>query len=214
MSDKTPDNYNMVLVKNPMNEDFIFGHDNKGKTLIGPDGKSQIPNPEYNEKGNYSIKAGETRPFPKFIAEGAIKTLVDEILMKKDPEGKLITNKGERDAITKVVFVSEEKYERPVVPTSQQIVDQMGSDLERAMQEKKNSTKTPTAKPEDDETFDGLEENKQLSREDMLAYAKGTLSIDLETVLKANGPNKGKTIGEVYESLTDEELRAELQMGE
>lgn len=135
MPDRNTDLYNMVTLRNPMDKDFLFGYDNKGKTIIGPDGKTQIPNPAYNKLGNYVIKTGETRNFPKFIARVGMKHLIDKILLDKDPEGKLMNIQEQRDSVAELVLVKEEKYDRPVVPTDTEIVDQMNvtTDMDRIL---------------------------------------------------------------------------------
>jgi len=250
--DPKTDLYNTVTMKNPLDEDFVFGYDNKGKTVVRvlADGtKERYPNPNYNKEGNYMIKAGETRNFPKFIARTGIKHLIDKILLKKDDSGKFVNNESERDMVAKLIFVKEEKFDRPVIPSDMQIVDQMNapsSDLDRVLDRNKESQKSiepdavvpapvePTA-----EKFDGLnesggtagtptlssvvstegtevvmEESKLPSREKMVEYAKTALKIDPGTVMGAKGPNKGKTIAQIWETMTDEELYTELQIGE
>ena len=239
------DLYNMVTIKNPLNEDFIFGYDNKGKVLVqvAPDGtKQRSPNPDYDERGNYMIKAGETRNFPKFIVITAMKHLIDKILLKKDDSGKYINNQSERDKVANLIFVKEEQFDRPLVPTDMQIVDQMNvasSDLERVLQKNTEGLKVVgpvEATPEVDNTeqFDGLKggtsgspaigtsettEGTETatglpSREKMVAYAKAKISIDPETIMKVKGPNEGKTIAKIWEAMTDQELYTELQIGE
>lgn len=234
ITDTKTDLYNMVTIRNPLNEDFIFGYDNKGKTIVLPD-KTRIANPDYDDRGNYVIKAGETRNFPKFIAQRGMKHLIDKILMMKDDSGRFVNIQTERDEIAKTIFIKEEKFDRPVLPADAQIVDQMnvGSDLDRVLQENKQRAKTEApieAVPEVDNTeqFDGLEPDVTPSpstvtkstkaklplREKMIEYAKSTLSIDPETVIKAKGANEGKTIAQIWDSMTDADLYAELQIEE
>lgn len=254
------DLYNVVTMKNPLNEDFIFGYDNKGKTIVTvlPDGtKERFPNPDYDERGNYLIKANETRNFPKFIARTGIKHLIDKILLKKDPEGKLVNIASERDKVARLIFVKEDKFDRPIMPSDTQIVDQMNvpSDLDRVLQRNKDSQKAsePEAVAPAEERFDGLQEGtvpapevsatdpatntdsaiadpnikvtsggtgepvvetKLPTREKMVEYAKSTLKIDPETVMKTKGPNENKTIAQIWEGMTDQELYTELQIGE
>lgn len=222
------ENFNMVLIRNPLTEDFVFGYDNR---------KDQ---PEYNEEGNYLIRAGETRPFPKMIAKVAVKHLVDKILLRKDRDGKLLNNKKERDAVTAIVVVREEAYSRPVVPTTRQIVEQMGSDLDRALHKnkarlaeeensepvKKNSkTKkevyateevdnaTPDEFPDLETTKIGAD--KELpTRDQMYDFAKNTLKMDLDAVIKLKGKNKGKTTRAIFDDMSTSELYKELQIEE
>lgn len=244
------DLYNMVTIKNPLNEDFIFGYDNKGKVLVYKDSegnKIRERNPQYNEKGNYLIRAGETRNFPKFIAQVAVKHLIDKILLKRDNKGTLLTNKGERDRIAGLIIVKEEQFERPTIPTDMQIVEQMNveSDLDRVLQKNKDRQKEAAPNAEvkvPDEQFDGLDESSGEvvadpapqenavtveeptkidgdavaglpSREKMMGYAVNDLKIDLESKL-GKGPNEGKTIAEVWENMSDQELFDELQLNE
>lgn len=254
-TDTKTDLYNMVTIKNPLNEDFIFGYDNKGRVVVTRDAEGhsvRVPNPQYDERGNYMIRAGETRNFPKFIARTAIKHLVDRILMKQDNTGKLLNLQSERDRVTALIFVKEEKFDRPVIPTDNQLVEQMNveSDLDRVLQRNQERLKaqepevvTPEQEPE--EQFDGLEEpvdntspeqppqeeivdqptvtgkaesteptSDLPSREKMIEYAVNSLGVDPQVVIKTKGPNQGKTIADVWETMTDEELYNELQIGE
>jgi hypothetical protein len=116
MADESPDIYNQVTLKNIDDEDFAFRVDNVG----------------------YIIKAGETRNFPKFMANLAVKHLVDKILNKKDPEGKLTSMAKKRSEVARKIVLGEEAFERPTVPTSEEIVEKMNrSDLETALTEPK-----------------------------------------------------------------------------
>lgn len=204
------DSYNAVLLKNPMSEDFVFGYDNR---------RDQA---DYMEEGNYIIKAGEVRAFPKFIARIAMKHLIDRILMKKDVQGKLINNQNERDKIAAIVLVREEKYDKPYIPTDKQIVDEMGTDMERLLAKQSTRLAEEATQPEarevaevknDEEEFEGLKEVKPKTREELYSYAVNSLKLDLEAVVDNKG-GKPRTAKQVWDKMTVEQLVTEFQLGE
>lgn len=204
--------YNIYVLKNIDDEDFVFAVD----------------------KVQYMIPAGETRNFPKFMAALAIKHLIDKVIQKEDPEGRKLGDKTERDRLGALILVGEDKYEKPQLPTDAEIVDDMNrpSDMERILEKNKKRLKSEelpvkttgrdkvipapeveevpvkvNAENVEEEKFEGLEEpeTKELpSREEMLDYAKNTLKMNVDH-------HKAK---ERISKLSDEELYAELQMGE
>jgi len=184
--------YNIISIRNIDDEDYYFKVDNQG----------------------YMIGTGETRNFPKFMAELAVKHLVDKILVKKDPEGKLMANKGEREAVASQIIVGEQKYEKPPIPTDEQIVEEMNkSEIDNILEKHKERLKTyqPVAPPKPDleeldkppevevrpEEFEGL---GAPNRQDLLNFAKNILRLDI---------TDKKTL-ESWDRLTDAELAKEL----
>lgn len=227
--------YNIVTIRNIDNEDFVFRVD----------------------RVEYMIPKGGLRNFPKFMARLAVKHLTDKILLKEDPEGKLLQNDRKRSEIAAKIVVEEHSYEKPVVPTDQEIVDTINrpTDLDIAlkankerMKDEENLIEPPAPEPNitvgdpeppyvgdmefnttgdsipetsdgtTEEVFEGLKltpntaDGTLPSRAKMLGYAKNTLGIDFETIIKAPGKNKGKSIKDVYASMSDEELYNEFQL--
>jgi hypothetical protein len=221
--------YKIVTLKNVDNEDFVFSVD-------------KVP---------YLFKAGEVRNFPKFMANLAVKHLIDKILEKRDKEGKLMTNPKEREALASQIVVGEEQYDRPHVPSTQEIVEQINqpSDIDTALARNRDRLKTETPvvslpTPDlstisvpvipvsstlpikevitpDNKTTEGLKTGsdnqeghvasseteefeglKSPARDEMLAYAKNILKLDIED----------KKTKAAFAKMTDEELFKELQM--
>jgi len=159
------DLYNLVTIKNIDSEDFVF-------TV---------------NKEPYLIKAGETRNFPKFMVNIGLKHLIDKILLKKDPEGKLTRRVDLRDELAAQIIIEEVSYQKPVLPTDEELVQQINrpTDLDRVLQKNKEGLKandtlipppvmtqpvpdltsmpveapvTPITPEQETEHFDGLEE--------------------------------------------------------
>ena len=112
--------YNQVTIKNIDNEDFVFQ-------------VNKIP---------YLLRAGEVRNFPKFMTVLAVRHLIDKVLNKKDPEGKLVARADKRAEVAAQIVLGEEQYEQPQMPTDQQLVAEMNkpTDLESALQSKAEPT--------------------------------------------------------------------------
>lgn len=115
------DLYNLVTIKNIDNEDFVF-------TV---------------NKEPYLIKAGEVRNFPKFMVSIGLKHLIDKILTKRDPEGKLVRRTDLRDELASQIIIEEITYAKPVAPTDEELVEQINkpTDLERLLQKNRESLK-------------------------------------------------------------------------
>jgi len=121
MNPQSSDLYNIVTIQNIDNEDFIF-------TV---------------NKEPYLIKAGETRNFPKFMVNIGLKHLIDKILLKRDPEGKLQRRLDLRDELASQIIIEEVSYQKPQTPTDEEIVQQVNrpSDLDRLLQKNKETLK-------------------------------------------------------------------------
>lgn len=160
------DIYNIVTIKNIDNEDFDFRVN----------------------KEPYTIKAGEIRNFPKFMAELAVKHLIDHLLNKEDTR---TNNKVKREALASRIVIGENKYERPAEKSLREKVDEMNqpSDLEKilARQEVDEETLIPPPAIEDieevevEEEFDGLKESPSMpSRGEMMKFASEVMGMNVE----------------------------------
>jgi len=211
--------YNQVTVQNIDNEDFIF---------------------KVNRE-RYIIHAGETRIFMKFMVRPMLKHLIDKILIKREPTGKLLRNQKLRDELAAQIVLKEEAYEKPRPLTDHELVDEINKEpeLDRILAKNRSRlqkaevppaiptppvemppvvvpttpVETITAKPTEpvetpstEETFDQVEEEKKASeiptREEMLAYAKNTLKLDITE------PKTKKA----WDAMTDQQLFVELSL--
>lgn len=114
--------YNQITVKNIDNEDFIFNVNRE----------------------QYMIRTGEVRVFPKFMVRPMLKHLIDKILIKRDPEGKLLRNQQLRDELAARIVLKEETYEKPSLPSDHEIVERMNQqpELDRILAKNKAGLKT------------------------------------------------------------------------
>lgn len=146
--------YKAITIQNIDSEDFVF---------------------EYNRSGGnppYIIRSGETTTFPYFLANHAVKHLIDKILNKRDVA---TNNPVEREKLAALIVIKQEDYNRVnPLDVNQQLkteiedmnkVNDLDSILDkRKAQEDKKPIENPTpdknALPEidlnDDETFEGL----------------------------------------------------------
>lgn len=114
--------YNQITVRNIDSEDFLF---------------------KVNRE-QYMIPANTTRSFPKFMVRPLLKHLIDKILIKRDPEGKLLRNQNLRDELASRIVLNEEQFDKPRIPTDREIVDQMTSkepELDRILAKNKERAK-------------------------------------------------------------------------
>ncbi len=173
----------------------------------------------------YTIAAGERRTFVKFMADLANKHFIDKMLLKKDPEGKLLALPEERAAVGAKFVVGEKKYEKPQIPTDREIVDSINrpSDLDVALKkdEPKVESRVPLPEPsvpapKNIEIDEGThvqtvgntpvvpETPKKMTRPEMLDYAKNTLKLNTDHHMMKKRLAK----------LSDEDLYKELQIGQ
>jgi hypothetical protein len=113
--------YNQITVKNIDTEDFTF----------------------WVNREQYLIGAGEIRIFPKFMVRPMLKHLIDKMLIKKDPEGKLLRNQTMRDELAGKIVLKEETYQKPVAPTDKELVEKMNTqpELDRVLERNKTRQK-------------------------------------------------------------------------
>lgn len=158
-------NYNIITLKNIDNEDFTFEYD------------SSTGNPPY------MIPAGQIKRFPSFLAEHALKHLIDKILTKQN---KKTNNQEARQALASLIVIEEENFQSPaqLTPAQQQAkeVESLNkpSDLEGILQRNKDRLKgeeptarpavTPTTEdvPTEEEKFEGLEPGEEPIKGDEL----------------------------------------------
>lgn len=109
--------YNQITVKNIDNEDFVFKV----------------------SREQYMIEAGEVRVFPKFMVRPMLKHLIDKILIKRNPEGKLLRNRKLREELAAKIVLKEETYQKPIVPTDKELVERMNTqpELDRVLEKNK-----------------------------------------------------------------------------
>jgi len=200
--------YNQITVRNIDNEDFVF---------------------RVNRE-HYMIRAGETKVFMKLMVRPLLKHLIDRILIKRDPDGKLLRNAHLRDELAAQIVLKEETYERPHVISDRELVDQLNNqpELDRVLEKNKARIRSEDPapvipppqiempkvdtkkleKPEilvDEELFDQIEEEKNqpqivLTRPQMLKYAKDVLKLDID---------ESKT-KKAWDKMSDETLFKEL----
>lgn len=207
--------YNIVTIKNIDDEDFIFAVD----------------------KEQYLIRAGETRRFTKFMARLAVKHLIDRLLIKESPDGSLLGNDKKRSDLASKIVLEEEDFQKPIVPSDREIVEQLNkvSDIDTALDKKKSKAQKraeadaekedknmlPEDKDDDPvkeekEKFDQIEKekkqaNKLPTRDEMFEYATKTLKINPDD--KINVGKKQVTIRSQWDKMSDAALYEELQMG-
>ena len=172
--------YDIISLHNIDDEDFIFEYDRAAG------------NPPY------VIPANTVKRYPRFLANHALKHLIDKILTKKD---KKTNNEVARQDLAAQIVINEETFQSPVekseVEKNRELVESMNkpSDLEQILQKQK--AKAPsvppgvvpsTALPEDkdEEEFEGLEKSEQEevkpvpTRKEIYAYAQNTLKMVLD----------------------------------
>ena len=173
--------FDIISLHNITDDDFVFEYD------------KSAGNPPY------LIPANTVRRYPRFLAEHALKHLIDKILTKK----KMKTNNDtERQDLASQIVVSEETFQSGPIKTeaerTQEMVREMNkpSDLENILKKNQEKAKAQETKetvdetvlPEDkeEETFEGLEKPKVEevkavpSRNEIFAYAENTLKMTID----------------------------------
>ena len=99
--------YDIITLHNIDTEDFIFEYD--------------------RSSGNapYTIPAGEVRRFPRFLAEHALKHLIDTILTKRKEKTNNETLRGD---LASQIVISEEDFQQPVVKSES---DKLSEEVEK-----------------------------------------------------------------------------------
>lgn len=154
MIEPTPQStYDIISLHNIDDEDFTFEYDRS---------KGNLP---------YTIPAGDVRRFPRFLANHALKHLIDKIMIKRKIR---VSNITVRQELADQIVVDEEVYQRAAQKTEaerlQEDVEAMNipSELDAVLARKKEQGKkeeeVETAKvveeEKEEEKFEGLEEVK------------------------------------------------------
>jgi len=203
--------YDTVAIQNITDEDFVFEHD--------------------RSKGNYPyiIPAGQVKRFPRFLAEHAVKHLIDKILNDRKER---TNNEPLRHALAEQIVIAEEVLQQPPVKTEADVlkekVDALNNPSELEMVLKKNRGKeeivtTPPVEeaPIPEEKFEGLgptvdttdadvsvpvEEVKAVpTRNEIYAYAKNKMgiTIDVDTQKKWDKMKVSEFLTEVADPRED-----------
>ena len=156
MITEDPTLYNQVTVKNIDDEDFVF-------TV---------------NREKYLIKAGEVRVFPKFMVSPMLKHLIDRLLIKEEPTGAQIRNKQKRDALSNRIVMGEEAYQKPIVPTERQMVDEMNDqpELDRVLERNRKRAKAQDDQPKAEEAPAKESEFDQIKQEAKQKKVKGKIA--------------------------------------
>ena len=139
--------YDTVAIQNIDDEDFIFEYD--------------------KSKGNYPyiIPAGQVKRFPRFLAEHAVKHLIDKILNKRKER---TNHEVLRQALAEQIVIAEEVLQQPPVKSEAEILKEKveglnrPSELEMVLNKNrgKEEINTPPpvvdTPPVPDEKFEGL----------------------------------------------------------
>lgn len=178
----------------------------------------------YNaSEGNmpYVIPMGEVARYPKFLADHALKHLIDKILTKR--KTKTSNERARLDIANQVVIGEESLRGEPRKSDVEKLrmdVDELNkvSNLDAILARRKaekeaealkteDAPKLPEAKVEEKkvgETFDGLEKKAMPTKAQLLEYAS-------QQGLVMDEPNKeGKTLTEIYSKMKVSELITEL----
>ena len=185
--------HDIVTIKNITDEDFVFEYD--------------------RSRGNYpyTIKAGAIARFPRFLAEHAMKHLIDKILIG---DKKRVDNEAAREDAQSRIFIGEEVFQQKPENADAEIlrkqVEQLNqpSDLDKVLARAK--TVAPTAKPEPI-VAETQSDTQTPVVETQISYAKPTRLEVLRYAENKMGMVLNKETMEKLDKLTDDELIAELQ---
>jgi len=150
--------WDMVALQNIDDEDFVFSYD------------ASQGNPAY------VIPAGDVKRFPRFLANHALKHLIDKIITKANKSGAGTSNLEVRRDLMSQIVVGEETMET-VSPKSdsEQVQDAIElankpSELDRILDKKREqeskadetAADLPTPSEKEEEKFDQLNEEKKV----------------------------------------------------
>lgn len=168
----------IISIHNIDTEDFVFSYDASGG------------NPPY------VIPAGEVRRFPRYLANHAIKHLIDH-LITKNHDGAIRNIDLRREYMEQIV-VQEETYERAPVKTEAEVLQAEIEELNRPSEldillekRKKRATEKVEEEPKEEipeEEFEGLKEEPKAkplpTRNEIYSYATDTLKMILDPKTK------------------------------
>lgn len=188
--------HDVVTLHNIDSEDFTFEFD--------------------SSRGNYpyTIKAGTVARFPRFLADHALKHLIDKLLNKQ----KIKTNnEAARANLRDKIYVGEEVFQQgPQEGEAEQLKREVEalnapSDLEKVLSRAKtNAPPEPeTGELPPVETFEGLDEKPEVkakpTRNELFAYAE-KMGLVLDEPIK---PGE-KTLRETLTKMTIDEMIKEI----
>lgn len=163
---------------------------------------------EYNtSEGNpsYDIPSGEARRYPGWLADHALKNLIDKILTKRDIR---ITNAAERHKLAEEIVVSVESLRRERKETEAEILAKKistlnsPSDLELVVQNlDKRDNKNREVKKKETETTKGVETTTKTlpTKEELLKYANDKLRLNMDP--KTEKKLKGMKVDDLIKEL-------------
>ncbi len=143
------DDHNIITVQNIDDEEFTFYYDKSTGTPA------------------FTILAGETKRFPKYIIKLGLKHLIDKILIKQDIK---TNNKPAREELMKKIVVHEESFvQEPKESEAARIqveIDRLNqpSELERIL-EKKRDKAAPLPEDKSVSTSQEMNTKKELPKE-------------------------------------------------
>ena len=198
--------YDTVAIQNIDDEDFIFEYD--------------------KSKGNYPyiIPAGQVKRFPRFLAEHAVKHLIDKILNKRKER---TNHEVLRQALAEQIVIAEEVLQQPPVKSEAEILKEKveglnrPSELEMVLNKNrgKEEINTPPpvvdTPPVPDEKFEGLGSTIDTTDTNVPPVPDVVKPIPTRSEIYAYATNKmGMTIGEdekkKFDKMKVEDLLQEL----
>jgi len=205
--------YDIVAIQNIDDEDFVFEYD--------------------RSKGNYPhvIPAGQVKRFPRFLAEHAVKHLIDKLLNKRNER---TNNEVLRQSLAEQIVIAEEVLQQPPRKTEAEVlketVDNLNrpSELEQVLKKNRGKEEIATtppveeAPPVPEEKFAGLgptvdttestpplaqqQEAKPVpTRAEIYSYAQSKMGItlDVDTKKKWDKMKVGELLSEVADPRED-----------
>lgn len=202
MADLNPAQYDIVTIKNIDTEDFEFSYNRSA-----PGSRT------------YTIKAGETANYPRFLADHAVSHLIDQVLTAK----KIRTNdKMMRIKYAQKIVISEQIIIPEAQPTegerlSKQVDElNMGSELENilAKNRKPGNPKDNVILPEDTTLDDEPpKKTKEVVKDDEVIPVKNNTPMReklLHYATEVMGMNMDEKTTKAFNSMTDKQLSREL----
>jgi hypothetical protein len=182
--------HDIITIKNTDEEDFTFEYD--------------------RSRGNYpyTIKAGEIKRFPRFLADHAVKHLINKILHKKNIR---VDNEAARAAEASEIYIGEEMFqqtpEENVADLTRKTVEELNkpSDLENVIAKAKKNAPPPEKVVDDDFEPKKVEPKTIPTRSELFDYA-------VKQGLVLDQPDKdGKTLRQKFSKMKIDEVMKELQ---
>ena len=173
--------FDIIALHNIDSEDFTFEYD------------KSAGNPPY------TIPAGQIKRFPRFLAEHALKHLINQILTRKKMR---INNEVARQELAAQIVVDEETFQQGSTQTEAEKLNKdiesmnKPSDLEKILKQNRpkevpqESPQTDT-QPKAEEKFEGLEEGEEPLKGDEVDTTEPTAPLPDEEMV-AYIPSRGE----------------------